>query len=101
MIGVHDVDLDERANQQQHRDTEEHRGLGILVLRQQALDVADGAGTVLFDLAARTWSDEVIEALGLDPAMLPRTVEGPDVVGVVSEAAAAARPSAATSRRST
>ncbi len=57
---------------------------------EHAIDVADGAGTVLFDLAARTWSSEVVEALGLDPAMLPRTVEGPDVVGVVSEAAAAA-----------
>ena len=57
---------------------------------EHAIDVADGAGTVLFDLAARTWSDEVVEALGLDPAMLPRTVEGPEVVGVVSEAAAAA-----------
>jgi xylulokinase len=57
---------------------------------EHALDVADGAGTVLFDLAARTWSDEVVEVLGLDPAMLPRTVEGPDIVGVVSEAAAAA-----------
>ena len=49
---------------------------------EHALDVADGAGTVLFDLAARTWSSEVVEALGLDPAMLPRTVEGPDIVGV-------------------
>jgi len=57
---------------------------------EHALDVADGAGTVLFDLAARTWSAEVVEALGLDPAMLPRTVEGPDVVGVVTEAGAAA-----------
>ena len=35
---------------------------------EHALDVADGAGTVLFDLAARTWSGEVVEALGIDPA---------------------------------
>lgn len=55
-----------------------------------ALDVADGAGTALFDLRARTWSPEVIDALGLDRAMLPRTVEGPDVVGTVTPAAAAA-----------
>jgi xylulokinase len=57
---------------------------------EHALDVADGAGTVLFDLKARTWSREVVEALGIDPAMLPRTVEGPDIVGRVTEAAAAA-----------
>jgi xylulokinase len=57
---------------------------------EHALDVADGAGTVLFDLKTRTWSSEVVAALGLDPAMLPRTVEGPEVVGSVTEAAAAA-----------
>jgi len=57
---------------------------------EQAIDVADGAGTVLFDLAERTWSSEVVEALDLDLAMLPRTVEGPDIVGLVNEDAAAA-----------
>ena len=57
---------------------------------EHALDVNDGAGTVLFDLKTRTWSAEVVEALGLDPAMLPRTVEGPEIVGVVTEEAAAA-----------
>ncbi len=67
---------------------------------EHALDVADGAGTVLFDLAARTWSGEVVEALGLDPAMLPRTVEGPDVVGFVTAQAAAAAPGCEPARRS-
>jgi xylulokinase len=57
---------------------------------EYALDVSDGAGTALFDLETRTWSDEVIEKLGLDPAMLPRTVEGPEVVGVISAEAAEA-----------
>ncbi len=55
-----------------------------------AVDVSDGAGTVLFDLRARTWSADVVEALGLDAAMLPRTVEGPEVVGLVTSDAAAA-----------
>jgi xylulokinase len=57
---------------------------------EHALDVADGAGTVLFDLRTRTWSDEVVAALGLEPTLLPRTVEGPDIVGSVTEEAAAA-----------
>jgi xylulokinase len=57
---------------------------------EHAMDVADGAGTVLFDLRTRTWSHEVVEALGLDMAMLPRTVEGPEIAGQVTEAAAAA-----------
>jgi xylulokinase len=55
-----------------------------------AVDRADGAGTLLFDLAAREWSAEVIEALQIDPAWLPPTAEGPEVTGVVSEAGARA-----------
>ncbi len=34
-----------------------------------ALDKADGAGTILFDLAARDWSAEVLAALRIDPAL--------------------------------
>jgi xylulokinase len=55
-----------------------------------AVDRADGAGTLLFDLAARDWSDEVLSALGLDPSWLPRTYEGPDVTGSVTQEAAEA-----------
>jgi xylulokinase len=55
-----------------------------------ALDKADGAGTLLFDLAARDWSGEVLEALRIDPTWLPPTFEGPVVTGVVSTAAAEA-----------
>jgi xylulokinase len=55
-----------------------------------AVDVADGAGTLLFDLAQRTWSPEVTGALGIDPAWLPPTFEGPAVTGALSAAGAAA-----------
>ena len=51
---------------------------------------ADGAGTLLFDLAARDWSSEVVEALGIDPAWLPRTYEGPAITGSISAEAAEA-----------
>ena len=57
---------------------------------EYAVDVADGAGTLLFDLAARTWSAELVAALGIDPDWLPATFEGPDVTGVISAAAAVA-----------
>ncbi|MEX1294901.1 MAG: xylulokinase [Candidatus Limnocylindrales bacterium] len=57
---------------------------------EHALDVNDGAGTLLFDIRTRTWSPEVVEAIGLDLSMLPRTVEGPEVVGAVTAQAAAA-----------
>jgi xylulokinase len=55
-----------------------------------AVDRADGAGTLLFDLAHRDWSSEVVAALDVDPAWLPTTYEGTEVTGVVSPEAAAA-----------
>ena len=55
-----------------------------------ALDKADGAGTLLFDLAARDWSPVMLDALGIDPSWMPPTFEGPDVTGTVTAEAAAA-----------
>jgi len=55
-----------------------------------AVDRADGAGTLLFDLAARDWSDEVVGALGIDRAWLPPTYEGPAITGAVTAKAAEA-----------
>ncbi len=55
-----------------------------------ALDKADGAGTLLFDLAARDWSGEVLEALRIPREWLPPTHEGPVVTGQVTERAASA-----------
>jgi xylulokinase len=57
---------------------------------EHALDKADGAGTILFDLAARNWSPEVLDVLRIPPSWLPPTFEGPAVTGRVSAAAAAA-----------
>lgn len=55
-----------------------------------ATDKAGAAGTLLFDLARRDWSGEVVEALGVDPAWLPPTHEGTAVTGTVTAEAAAA-----------
>ncbi len=54
-----------------------------------AVDVADGSGTILFDLRSRTWSPEVLDALDLPADLLPPTFEGPVVTSLVSELAAA------------
>jgi len=51
-------------------------------------DKAGAAGTVLFDLKARDWSPEVLEALEIPAAWLPPTFEGPEVTSVISKAAA-------------
>jgi xylulokinase len=48
---------------------------------EHATDVADASGTLLFDVAARRWSAEVVEALEVDPAWLPRVLESPAVSG--------------------
>src|SRR5512147_952514 len=56
---------------------------------EYALDKADGAGTVLFDLKARDWSEEVLAALDIPRAWMPRTFEGTEITGSVSEEAAA------------
>jgi xylulokinase len=52
---------------------------------ERAIDVADASGTLLFDVAARRWSDEVLEALQLPAAWLPPTLESPTVSGQTRE----------------
>lgn len=53
-----------------------------------AMDKADGAGTVLFDLKKRDWSGEVLQQLGIDPQWMPPTYEGPETTGLLSREAA-------------
>jgi len=55
---------------------------------EYALDKADGAGTVLFDLKSRNWSDEILAALEIPRAWMPETFEGPEFTGYISEEAA-------------
>ena len=56
---------------------------------EYAMDKADGAGTVLFDLKSRDWSPEILERLGIDRVWMPRTFEGPEFTGGVTPEAAA------------
>jgi xylulokinase len=53
-----------------------------------ATDRAGGAGTLLFNLANRDWSAEVLAALEIPAEWLPPTHEGPEVTGQVSAATA-------------
>jgi xylulokinase len=48
---------------------------------EHATDVSDASGTLLLDVAARQWSEAVIDALGLERAWLPRALESPEVSG--------------------
>jgi xylulokinase len=55
----------------------------------RAIDVADASGTLLLDVAHRRWSDAMLDAVGLNPDCLPALYESQDIVGQVTEAAAA------------
>jgi xylulokinase len=52
------------------------------------MDKADGAGTILFDLAKRNWSAEVLSALEIPAEYLPPTFEGTDITGGLSASVA-------------
>jgi xylulokinase len=55
-----------------------------------AVDRAGGAGTILFDLKQRTWSEEMRQALDIPAQMLPPTLEGPQIGGSITPEAAEA-----------
>lgn len=55
---------------------------------EYAMDKADGSGTLLFNLQQRSWSSEVVEALGIPMEWLPPTYEGPQITGFVTAQAA-------------
>jgi len=56
----------------------------------KATDVADASGTLLFDVAQRKWSEEMLSAAEIDRRLLPRVYESPNVTGIVSHAGAEA-----------
>ena len=56
---------------------------------EYAIDVADASGTLLFDVANRRWSDDVLEALELPREWLPPASESPAIAGAGDQAAGA------------
>jgi xylulokinase len=53
-----------------------------------ATEVSDASGTVLFDVAHRVWSKEMLAALDLDASLLPPVYESPVVSTAISASAA-------------
>ncbi len=49
-----------------------------------ATDVSDASGTLLFDVTHRRWSSEVVSALGIDPQILPKAFESPEITGEIT-----------------
>jgi xylulokinase len=56
---------------------------------EYAIDVADASGTLMLDVRHRRWSREIVEAASLDPSILPRVFESPEICARVSSRAAA------------
>jgi xylulokinase len=50
--------------------------LRLQLTGERATDPSDAAGTWLLDIARRAWSPHAVAAVGIDPAILPRLVEG-------------------------
>jgi len=57
---------------------------------EYATEVSDASGTSLFDVVARRWSCDMMDALGLDRAILPACYESSEVTGRITRAAAEA-----------
>ncbi|MFJ6532769.1 xylulokinase [Microbacterium sp. NPDC091662] len=65
----------------------------FIVLRltgRLATDRSDASGTNAYDQAAGTWSDEVLRAARLDPALFPEILESTQIAGTLTDAAASA-----------
>ena len=56
---------------------------------QFATEVSDASGMNLLDVPRRQWSDEILNKLDIDPALLGRMYESVDVTGTVTAEAAA------------
>jgi xylulokinase len=61
----------------------------LKLFEELATDVADASGTLLFDVANRRWSEEVLAALELPPEWLPPVRESTEVAGAGDQAAGA------------
>ena len=57
---------------------------------EKATDMADASGTLMLDVANRRWSDEVLQAAGIEKSLLPRLFESPEICGRVSAGGAVA-----------
>jgi len=56
---------------------------------ERAIDAADASGTLLFDVAQRRWSSEMLDLLELPPAWLPDAHECTEIGGAGDQAAGA------------
>ena len=56
---------------------------------EYATEVSDASGMQLLDVPHRCWSQEVLEKLDIDPALLAKVYESPEITGAITPEAAA------------
>lgn len=64
--------------------------IGFRLTGELRSEVSDASGTLLFDVAGRRWSIELMRRLELDPALFPPVVESCTVIGELTPEAARA-----------
>ena len=55
---------------------------------EYATDASDAAGTLLLDILARDWSDEILDSLEIPQSWMPDVYEGPESTGILRESVA-------------
>lgn len=55
----------------------------FILTGEYATEVSDASGMQLLDVPKRQWSAEVLEKLDIDPAMLAKVYESPEVTGTI------------------
>lgn len=60
----------------------------LMLTGEYATEVSDASGTGLLDVPHRCWSDEVLQKLDIDPALLAKVHESPEVTGHIHAQAA-------------
>jgi xylulokinase len=64
--------------------------LRFKLIDRAVTDVADASGTLLLDVSRRTWSTDILSAVGIDREILPELFESPAVCGRINPAGAKA-----------
>ena len=62
--------------------------INLKLTGQVATDYSDASGTNAFDLNTFEWSDQIIDAAGVDAALFPELRKSTDVLGAITDAAA-------------
>lgn len=56
---------------------------------KKAIEISDASGTNLIDIKKREWSLEILNALNIDPSLMPEIIESSAVAGTITKEAAA------------